>query len=44
MYVTKNMTAELRAVPLGTFDDLLMQLLEEYKKCVAVYGGYLERK
>lgn len=31
MYVMKNMTAELKAVPLGTFDVLLKQLLEEYK-------------
>ena len=30
------MTAELNAVPLGIFDDLFVQLLEGYKKCVAV--------
>lgn len=36
MYIMKNMTAELNAVPLGIFDDLFVQLLEGYKKCVAV--------
>jgi len=31
MYVMKNMTAELNAVPLGIFDDLFVQLWRDIK-------------
>jgi hypothetical protein len=38
MYVMKNMTAELNALPLGIFDAVFVQLLEGYKKCVGSLG------
>jgi len=39
-----NVITKLNAVPFYTFHDCFMQVLERYKKCVAVKGNYFGSK
>jgi len=42
--VRKNMVTELIAVPLDTYSDCFVHLLEEYRKHIAVTIYYIEVK
>jgi hypothetical protein len=42
--IRKNIFTELIAVPLDTYSDCFVHLLERYKKYIAVTIDYLEEK
>jgi hypothetical protein len=42
--IRKNIVTELIAVPLDTYSDCFVRLLERYKKYIAATVDYLEEK